>query len=408
MTDESPSSIDREEVLRLELLRLRNTYSFKLGLLMTNAFFRKPWLIPLFPFLFVKMNYDYLKNRNLRRSFFIEQKPFKPSDCLLLMPTSEEGLASIERCASIARAWMNEYGAEIIIASTNDAASELVPDGCGVYLLPNPKELRGISRSHWNLSCTNLLISIIDTHRPFAFILDGPYPYRGVLNALEARKGVKGYWMRPKEINDEGLAELGENFDSTIVLSFDGSEGIKMPSLNESSIPEEVVRNGELKVLFALGYDRRRGKTRLRKPVLNHLGRMDNISLVVPDHSSEEGFDAFDVERWSNISTHSDLPSLDCAVASSDLGLVRQLLDCGVPTLCIATDEADLPRVLALRRASHEGGLVVLHDPDPLDVSLGMQTILDSKRRRKLGTHKRRTPIPEDWGELFSAIDVPE
>ena len=408
MTDESPSSIDREEVLRLELLRLRNTYSFKLGLLMTNAFFRKPWLIPLFPFLFVKMNYDYLKNRNLRRSFFIEQKPFKPSDCLLLMPTSEEGLASIERCASIARAWMNEYGAEIIIASTNDAASELVPDGCGGYLLPNPKELRGISRSHWNLSCTNLLISIIDTHRPFAFILDGPYPYRGVLNALEARKGVKGYWMRPKEINDEGLAELGENFDSTIVLSFDGSEGIKMPSLNESSIPEEVVRNGELKVLFALGYDRRRGKTRLRKPVLNHLGRMDNISLVVPDHSSEEGFDAFDVERWSNISTHSDLPSLDCAVASSDLGLVRQLLDCGVPTLCIATDEADLPRVLALRRASHEGGLVVLHDPDPLDVSLGMQTILDSKRRRKLGTHKRRTPIPEDWGELFSAIDVPE
>ena len=128
MTDESPSSIDREEVLRLELLRLRNTYSFKLGLLMTNTFFRRPWLIPLFPFLFVKMNYDYMKSRKLRSSLFIEQKPFKPSDCLLLMPTSEEGLASIERCASIARAWMNEYGAEIIIASTNDAASELVPD----------------------------------------------------------------------------------------------------------------------------------------------------------------------------------------------------------------------------------------------------------------------------------------
>lgn len=408
MTDETPSSIDREEVLRVELLRLRNTYSFKLGLLITTTFFRKPWLIPLFPFLLVKMNYDYLMNRNLRRSFSLKQKPFKPSDCLLLMPTSEEGLASIERCASIARSWMNEYGAEIIIASTNDSASELVPEGCGVYLLPNPKELRGISRSHWNLSCANLLISIIDTHRPFAFILDGPYPYRGVLNALEARKGVKGYWMRPKDVTDEGLSELSNNFESTIVLSFDDNEGIKIPSLHAHSIPEKTMPNGELKILFALGYDRRQGKTKLRKPVLNHLGKMDDITLVVPNHSSDEGFDAFDTERWSNITTHPDLPSLDCAIASSDIGLVRQLLDSGVPTLCIATDEADLPRVLALRQASHEGGVVVLHDPDPLDVSLGMKTLLESNRRRKIGVHKQRAVTSEDWSELFSVIDVPE
>jgi len=406
MTSESPSGVDREEALRMELLRLRNTYSFRLGLLITDSLFRKPWLILIFPLLFLKMNYDYLKSRELRKSLSTTKKPFKPSDCLLLMPTSEEGLASVERAASIARSWMNEYGAEVIIASTNEAASELAPDGCGVYLLPNPKELRGISRSHWNLSCANLLISVIDTHRPFAFILDGPFPYRGVLNALDARSGVHGYWMRPKAITDEKLVERGKAFDSTIVLSFDGEAGIRMPLMHSH---EEVGgENGRtnVRVLFALGYDKRQGKTRLRKPILNHLGKMDNIELIIPDHSSNEGFDAFETERWNTISNHPQLPTLDCAIASSDLGLVRQLLDVGIPTLSIATDEADLARVLALREAAHEGGLIVLHDPDPLDINLGMQTLLNPKRRRKIGTHRNKTATAEDWGPLFTQIEA--
>ena len=214
--------------------------------------------------------------------------------------------------------------------------------------------------------------------------------------------------MRPKDVTDEGLSKLSNSFESTIVLSFDDNEGIKIPSLHDHSIAEGKIPNGVLKILFALGYDRRRGKTRLRKPVLNHLGKMDDITLVIPNHSSDEGFDAFDTERWSNINTHPDLPSLDCAIASSDIGLVRQLLDSGVPTLCIVTDEADLPRVLALRQASHEGGLVVLHDPDPLDINLGMKTLLENNRRGKIGVHKNRAITPEDWRVLFSVIDAPE
>ena len=33
-----------------ELARIRNTFSFRFGLLVTESFVRKPWLIPLFPF----------------------------------------------------------------------------------------------------------------------------------------------------------------------------------------------------------------------------------------------------------------------------------------------------------------------------------------------------------------------
>ena len=37
----------REEKTRAELHRVRNTFSFRLGLLLTESFIRKPWLFPL-------------------------------------------------------------------------------------------------------------------------------------------------------------------------------------------------------------------------------------------------------------------------------------------------------------------------------------------------------------------------
>ena len=37
----------REEKARMELHRVRNTFSFRLGLLLTESFIRKPWLLPL-------------------------------------------------------------------------------------------------------------------------------------------------------------------------------------------------------------------------------------------------------------------------------------------------------------------------------------------------------------------------
>lgn len=404
MVENVGSSVDREEALKLELVRIRNTYSFKLGLLLTDCTFRKPWLLPLLPILFIKMNIDYLKSKNLRMKLGIKRKPFLPLDCLLLMPTSEEGMASIERCASIARAWKNEFGAEVIIASTNNAISDHAPDGCGVYLLPNPKELRGLSRSHWNISCSNLLISVIDTHRPFAFILDGPYPYRGVLNALEARSGVNAYWLRPKEIDNPDLVERGTAFESTIVMTFDGKGGVQAPTMKIHSSTDESKNNTDLSVLFALGYDKRKGKTKLRKVVLNHLGKIDDVKLVVPDHSSQEGFDGFDCEYWSSVANNTELPKLDCAITSSDPILVRQLIDAGVPTLCIAGDEADIARVLALREASHMGGLIVLHKPETLELNMAISTILDRKLRGSLGVHKNKLENPDDWGRLFSEI----
>ena len=49
----------REHQLSKELERIRSTYSFNLGLLLTEAFVRKPWKLPLLPFSFIKLNLDF-------------------------------------------------------------------------------------------------------------------------------------------------------------------------------------------------------------------------------------------------------------------------------------------------------------------------------------------------------------
>ena len=53
----------RERQLSDELQRIRSTYSFQLGLLLTETFARKPWRIPLFPILFVALNLRFLRQR---------------------------------------------------------------------------------------------------------------------------------------------------------------------------------------------------------------------------------------------------------------------------------------------------------------------------------------------------------
>ena len=57
----------RERQLSDEVIRIRGTYSFQLGLLLTETFIRKPWRIPLLPLTFLALNIRFLRQRNERK-----------------------------------------------------------------------------------------------------------------------------------------------------------------------------------------------------------------------------------------------------------------------------------------------------------------------------------------------------
>ena len=48
----------------------------------------------------------------------------------------------------------------------------------------------------WNSQCEEMLANVFSVHKPSIFVFDGAYPYRGMLNAIKGRVGVKRVWVR--------------------------------------------------------------------------------------------------------------------------------------------------------------------------------------------------------------------
>ena len=85
----------RERQLSDELNRIRSTYSFNLGLLLTEALFRKPWKIPLLPLSFILFNIRYIKQRRVKKLHIEENSIELDENVLMLISTTEEGLSLI-------------------------------------------------------------------------------------------------------------------------------------------------------------------------------------------------------------------------------------------------------------------------------------------------------------------------
>ena len=52
-----------------------------------------------------------------------------------------------------------------------------------------------MSARQWNGLVEEMLTLIFEMHSPKWFIFDGAFPYRGMLNAIQAQQNMKKYWM---------------------------------------------------------------------------------------------------------------------------------------------------------------------------------------------------------------------
>ena len=104
----------------MNLIEFRNTYSFRLGLLITDSLFRRPWLIIILPFLFIKMNLDFIRYRRMLKSKGDESDNDLVNNCIMLITASEEGFSASERAISITNSWLEEKDRKVVIVSTNE------------------------------------------------------------------------------------------------------------------------------------------------------------------------------------------------------------------------------------------------------------------------------------------------
>ena len=394
MAKDSSASLE-EAKLRNELIRIRNTFSFRLGLLITNSFFRKPWLIFVFPFLFMKMSLVFIKNRKRHSSSLNESVVGSyNSECLLLFVASEGGKAACERAKELANEWLSEYRNHLVIVSSNTGLIGFNQQNLSLYMIPDPKSKETISRSQWNKSCENTLFRAIYTHLPRLFIFDGPYPYRGVLNAMDSAPGMESVWIQSERTSDEVVAKASPFFTKMKKMNYLGDTQLKA---NNSKRTYHSLTN---KILIATGYGSHEGSQKTPKQVLNILSNYENIHLVGVKNSSISEQLTHYTELWDEVIENPSMSKLQAAVVSDNIELISKLHSLMIPTLCILHKSTTKDVTRLIQSLASSGTLFVSQWNEKEEIELYVQALLNREWNLSIsqrGTVSKKSTVLEQF-----------
>jgi len=390
------SSTVRETFLQFELDRIRSTYSFRLGLLLTESLIRKPWMSIFLPFTFFKMNVEFFKDRKRRRLSEENLIPRVGSNCLMLITASEEGVSASERTISIAKTWLKQKDNKVVIVSTNENLTSMTIQGVSHYQIPDPKIHRDILTSDWNEICANIVRGAIETHIPFTVIFDGTYPYRGILNALSISPHQKKIWLRPDAIDAEIVERAKGIFDSKITHGelIEGIETVSQP------ITESNNRKPSDCILIATGYGCHQLRDKMNKCVNNRLSNEMNHTFIFPKNANIGSIPKANVLFWDTLLGQSEFQNLKAAVICDDINLATMCCNSGIPTLCLI-DEVTQPSVRKkLNKIADLGNLFITNSSDSSEINLYLNALLDINW---IGVIRQRSLVDmsSDWQDLF-------
>ena len=364
----NPASL-RERVLAEELSRIRSTYSFQLGLLITESFVRKPWKIFAFPFLFIALNVRFLRTQKQARQNSSEISQRLDTNCVFLISTSEEGIASAERIAELAHN-LTPNGKKIVVMSTLDRISDILPKTTIVFPMNDPKKEQKEHRSQWNAQCENLVGTILDTHRPHQVVFDGPYPYRGILNVMKYYALTEWIWLRPSGIEHDAMLVRGKPFDRIVTMKLDEIE-------RSADRVKTIATDEQPSVLFAPNYDNRAPVNKKIFNLFQSTISETNWRIVRPAHQEPGEITPFSKTALMNrVLDEHELEKLDAAVVSPNIELVTKLVSSGVPSLCLYNESKDVSELQRLHAKFPNLPLLFAQQTDNAQLELSLKTLI--------------------------------
>ena len=245
---DSPSGPDRREaVLRRELWRVRNSASFRLGNHLIEAA-RNPIRLVILPFtlpvVLWSLGMEMLGRRPRPMSDAMIQLKGGPSNTVVLFPTNGVGFGHFTRMYALARRLRRrDPDLEIIFFTTMPTLHIPYSDGFPTYHLAGPKKFGGMDSEAWNAMGQEMLTLVLETHRPSAFVFDGAFPYRGMLDSLDTIAVPKKIWVR------RGMFRKGSSIPVDSIGKFDL---IIHPGDAVPHASSEVEHNAEVEIVDAI------------------------------------------------------------------------------------------------------------------------------------------------------------
>ena len=192
----------RQNQLARENRRLRNSASFRLGILCTKSLI-KPWRLLFLPFSITYLIFSIGMERLGRWPVPViaakinNHSPDHLRDSIVFFPTNGVGFGHFTRMYALAKRFKKySPSTEIVFFTTMPTLHLLYTEGFVTYHLAGRKKYKDLPSSHWNALVEEHLSLVLSQHRPSTFIFDGAFPYRGMLNAIKEHPATRKIWMR--------------------------------------------------------------------------------------------------------------------------------------------------------------------------------------------------------------------
>ena len=354
--------------LESEVQRLRSTYSFQLGLLLTESFVRKPWLLPLLPFRLVIMSINHALKKPQREPSqnWIEARRIDP-DCLMLIVMHNQSLKHI---GTIANIWLSKTDSKVIILTSNNNYVKLSNNRCFVYHLPDAQDDDKLSRRSWNISCDNLLSTTLELHRPVAIAFDGTYPYRGIIDAINRWPQISSTWLKSQDsISSGDLTEKTSVFDNVTTVPKNllqiGKKKAKKPSTNHKFLLYQLSDNNQIIVASLLAKIGNYGGT--------------NVELISSKEGNITHQELVKLKIWSGEVNEIVEAGFSGVITSCNSTQLDELTSNGIFTIYLSDDSGYPDVTQNIMNYSMQGGVCLIREPDVLELEEIFHTICEDE-----------------------------
>lgn len=386
----------REETLRSEVERLRNSFSFQFGNLFVQAI-ERPITLPMLPFNVLVFLFKRVRKRN------ILPKPVKKITRNCIIGYSAESPRGIHFDRM-----------EVIL-------SELRKSGIQTVHVTNDREIRGYrdihshalysipARNHfpdmiprtWNRKVEQILSGILDTFHPRTMIFDGDYPFRGMLNAISLRPEMNRFWIR------ESL--LSFKISSLPIDAFDSFDATIHPSMSRRDDPDTIIGNSGTIFCNPIFSDPHGQKklTHLRKRIVQSHKKVIFVQLSKFVENIDQIFEQLtslhdaqilclntavpkkfahhlNVTTYHDISTSDAIQIADICLISPDFFNIYSCFSNKKPTMCIVDSEKSVDSITREFGLPNLPIVLIQNGRDLRYISDGIERLHNSQFREQL------------------------
>ena len=394
--------------------RIRASPTFRLGLLFTRSA-QRPWRLLWLPLSVLWLLITVVRERlgQIPRFSDLEDFDFETEkrESIVVFPTNGIGFGHFTRVLAISRRLKKiNPNLEIIFFTTMPTLHILQEEGFVAYHLPGRKKFRNMGPSTWNEITEEMLSNVFAIHRPKAFIFDGTYPYRGMLNAIKTRGDMLRIWVRRRNFKKGGSSLPVDSFSHFDLLINPGD------SIEEDA-DEKIISQAAIKCdpIILLDHEdllpRESLRWRLGVPLDAKLayvqlgaGRINDIVSdlwIVLQSLNEKGVfvvigesmlgSRIDADEFENIRILRDYPnskyynSFDFSIIAGGYNSYHESITFSLPSICIPNESTGMDD--QARRASvaeENGAMIVVRDVSIESIDQALQTILDDSNREKM------------------------